>query len=65
LENENKNLNNKLITKDNQLKQELTDKEILFIKLQNLEKENDDLRERVLEIKYLLFFKVIKNLSKF
>ncbi len=65
MENENKNLNNKLITKDNQLKQELTDKEILFIKLQNLEKENDDLRERVLEIKYLLFFKVIKNLSKF
>lgn len=47
MEAENKNLNNKLITKENQLKQELTDKEILFIKLQNLEKENDILHERV------------------
>ena len=48
LENENKNLNNKLISKENQLKQELTDKEILFIKLQNLEKENDLLHSRVI-----------------
>ena len=36
-----------MITKDNLLKQELTDKEIMFIKLQNLEKENDVLHERV------------------
>jgi len=50
LENENKNLNNKLISKDNQLKQELTDKEIMFIKLQNLEKENDLLETRVIFI---------------
>lgn len=47
LENENKILNNKMIKKDNLLKQELTDKEIMFIKLQNLEKENDMLHERV------------------
>ncbi len=50
MENENKNLNNKLISKDNQLKQELTDKEIMFIKLQNLEKENDLLETRVIFI---------------
>ncbi len=54
MENENRNLNNKIIKKDNLLKQELIDKEIMFIKLQNLEKENDMLHERV-KINLLIF----------
>lgn len=59
LENENKNLNNKLISKENQLKQELTDKEILFIKLQNLEKENDILHDRVNYLSFLINFLLV------
>lgn len=57
MENENKVLNNKLISKENQLRQELTDKEIMFIKLQNLEKENDMLHLRV-------FFNLINFIKK-
>jgi len=44
-----------MIKKDNLLKQELTDKEIMFIRLQNLEKENDMLHERVIK----LYFKFL------
>jgi hypothetical protein len=47
LEEENTTLNNKLLKKETALSQELTDKEVMFIRLQNLEKENDKLNEQV------------------
>ena len=40
-------LKNKLLTKNTHLEQELTNKEIMFIRLQNLEKENDKLLAKV------------------
>jgi hypothetical protein len=48
LEDDNSMLNNKLLKKDTILTQELTNKEIMFIRLQNLEKENDKLQNQVI-----------------
>jgi hypothetical protein len=47
LEDDNTVLNNKVLKKDTILTQELTNKEIMFIRLQNLEKENDKLVDQI------------------
>jgi hypothetical protein len=43
-------LHNKLLKKDTLMDQELTNKDIMFIKLNNLQNENDRLKTIVIEI---------------
>ncbi len=47
IEDENQNLNSKLLKKNTLLEQELTNKDIMFIKLNNLQNENDKLMHKV------------------
>ena len=49
LEEDNRNLNTKILKRNTILEQELTNKDIMFIKLNNLQNENDKLMQKVFE----------------